>query len=106
MFTVLATWGLGTAPAMVNYNLVGDALVHCLKISGSKILVVDEDAGCRQRVEECRDRIEQELGIRIIILDPSTKATIAALPYKRPEAKFRKHVNGESPALGIYTRCV
>ncbi|CAD0111121.1 unnamed protein product [Aureobasidium uvarum] len=47
---------------MINYNLTGDALLHCLKISNSKVLVVDEDAGCRQRVEECRERIEQELG--------------------------------------------
>jgi acyl-CoA synthetase (AMP-forming)/AMP-acid ligase II len=64
MFTLLAIWALGTAPAMINYNLTGDALVHCLKISNSKVLVVDEDADCRQRVEECRDRIEQELGIK------------------------------------------
>ncbi|KAG9519435.1 acetyl-CoA synthetase-like protein, partial [Aureobasidium melanogenum] len=103
MFTVLATWALGTAPAMINYNLTGDSLLHCLKISNSKILVVDEDAGCRQRVEECRDRIEQELGIQIVILEPSTKASIAAISPKRPDSRCREHVDGETPFLGIYT---
>lgn len=103
MFTLLATWALGTAPAMINYNLTGDALVHCLKISNSKVLVVDEDDGCRQRVEDCRVRIEQEMGIQIIILESSTKASIAAISPKRPESHYRDHVNGETPVLGIYT---
>jgi acyl-CoA synthetase (AMP-forming)/AMP-acid ligase II len=103
MFTLLATWALGTAPAMINYNLTGDALLHCLKISNSKVLVVDEDADCRQRVEECRDRIEQELGVKIVVLESSTKASIAAVKPKRPESHYREHVNGETPVLGIYT---
>ncbi|KAI5195275.1 acetyl-CoA synthetase-like protein [Aureobasidium subglaciale] len=103
MFTMLATWALGTAPAMINYNLAGDALLHCLKISGSKVLVVDEDAACRQRIEECRHRIEQELGMEIIVLEQSTKATIAAVSSKRPEAHHRANVDGETPVCVIYT---
>ncbi|THV98152.1 acetyl-CoA synthetase-like protein [Aureobasidium pullulans] len=103
MFSMLATWSLGTAPAMINYNLSGDALLHCLKISSSKVLVVDEDAGCRQRVEDVRDRIEQELGMQIIILDSSTKATIAAISPKPVDARYREHVDGETPVCLIYT---
>ena len=104
MFTVLGTWAIGTAPAMINYNLTGDALVHCLKISGSRILLVDEDSECRKRVEETRERIERELGIQIIILDQNTKAEIAALEPTRPENKYREAITGDSPMFLIYTR--
>jgi acyl-CoA synthetase (AMP-forming)/AMP-acid ligase II len=103
IFTMLATWSLGTAPAMINYNLTGDALLHCLKISGSKVLVVDEDAACRQRVEDIRDKIEQELGMQILILEPSTKATISAIDPKRPASEYLKDVTGETPFCLIYT---
>ena len=34
-------WSIGCAPAAINYNLTGDALVHCLKISGAKFTLVD-----------------------------------------------------------------
>lgn len=91
---------------MVNYNLTGDALLHCLKISGSKLLVVDEDSGCRQRIEQCRDRIERELGMQIVTLDQRTRAAISALPPKRPDDHYRKNVTGESPTCLFYTRSV
>ncbi|PSK33498.1 Fatty acid transporter protein [Elsinoe australis] len=103
IFTYLATWAIGTAPALINYNLSGDALIHCLKLGGTKVIVVDEDAECRGRIEEIRDRLENELGMTIVILDKETKEYILTLEPKRPERKYREVVKPSWPMCLIYT---
>ncbi|KAK1060477.1 hypothetical protein LTR74_011823 [Friedmanniomyces endolithicus] len=78
MFNMLGLWALGAAPAMINCNLGGDGLVHCLRVAGSKVLVVDaEDEGCRERVEGVRERLEGELGMRVVVVDAVAKAAIS-----------------------------
>ena len=104
MFSYLATWAIGTAPALINYNLTGDALIHCLKIGGSRVVLVDEDADCRERIEESRSRIENELGMTIIILDAETKKMLTTSESRRPEQKYREKVTLESPVMLMYTR--
>lgn len=103
MFNMLGSWAIGTAPALINYNLGGDSLVHCLKVAGSKVLVVDSDANCVERIEAQRERIESEVGMRIIILDEATKAVINGYEAKRPEDMFRDQVTGEFPIFLFYT---
>lgn len=95
---------MGSAPAMVNYNLSGDALIHCLKLSGSRLVLVDEDAECRIRIEDVRDRIENELGMKIVILNADTRRSIGAIPAKRPEDRYRESMTGTFPMCLIYTR--
>lgn len=36
-------WSIGAKPAFINYNLIGGPLLHCLKTSGTKIVLVDEE---------------------------------------------------------------
>jgi len=40
-----ALWSLGAVPALINYRLEGAGLGHCLKVSNSKLFIVDEDVG-------------------------------------------------------------
>ena len=54
LFTWLGLWAIGCAPAAINYNLSGDALVHCLRISGARLVIEDEDPECRARMDEVR----------------------------------------------------
>lgn len=103
MFNLLGSWAIGTAPALINYNLGGDSLVHCLKVAESKVLIVDSDPECVERIEAQRERIENELGMRIIILDEATKATINAYEPTRPGNEFRENVHGEFPIFLFYT---
>lgn len=103
MFNLLGSWAIGSAPAMINYNLGGDGLVHCLKVAGSKVLIVDSAADCVERIEEQRERIENELGMRIIILDDAVKATIDAYEPIRPDNIFRDNLSGEFPIFLFYT---
>ena len=100
----MGSWAVGSAPALINYNLAGDALVRCLEISGAKLLVVDEEKGCRERIERVRDRIEGELGMKIVILDQALKGKICRMEPKRPERKYREGVKGTFPMCIFYTR--
>ena len=104
IFSYLASWAIGTAPALINYNLSGEALIHCLKISGSKVIVVDEDAECRARIEESRSRIEGELGIKIVVLDRETRESLLEMEPRRPERRYREGVKPMDPMCLIYTR--
>lgn len=103
MFTMAGSWAIGSAPAWINYNLGGEGLVHCLKVSQSRVVLVDEDAACRQRIEEQRSRIENELGMKIIILDAATKALINGLQPTRPGNEYRDGVTGVFPIFIFYT---
>ncbi|KAF2135372.1 uncharacterized protein K452DRAFT_323098 [Aplosporella prunicola CBS 121167] len=102
VFSTLGSWSIGSAPALINNNLGGASLVHCLKISGAKVLLADGDAACRQRVEEARREIE-EAGLRILFLDDETKTRITAQEVKRPERKHREGVKGDFPMCLLYT---
>ncbi|KAJ5504985.1 AMP-dependent synthetase/ligase [Penicillium fimorum] len=99
----IALWSIGCAPAAINYNLTGDALLHCLKISGATILLVDEDAGCRARVEESQEVITRNLGMKPMTLDSSLKAHISTFPTALPPRELSKHVAGDFPAILLYT---
>ena len=100
----IALWSIGCAPAMINYNLAGDALRHCVKISEAPIIFVDEDEGCAARIEEQREVFEGELGIRIVSLDGGLKERIKReFPTSVPDDKFRRGMKGEYPCALIYT---
>ncbi|KAL6153426.1 putative NRPS-like protein biosynthetic cluster [Exserohilum turcicum] len=103
LFAHLGSWSIGSAPAWINYNLAGDALVHCLKVSGAKVLLVDEDMDCRKRIEDIRERLEQELGMTILILDNDLKGEISRTEPKRPEDELRVNAKGKFPLFIFYT---
>ncbi|KAK9857441.1 hypothetical protein MYU51_020883 [Penicillium brevicompactum] len=103
IFAWVALWSIGCAPAAINYNLTGDALLHCLKISGAKILIVDEESGCRARVEESQDAIIGNLGMKPMVLDDALKAQISTHPTTLPPKELGKHIQGEFPAILLYT---
>jgi hypothetical protein len=100
----LATFAVGCAPAMINYNISGDALTHCLKISGSKVLIADEDEGCLNRVREVEERIQGELGMRICVMNEETRGVISGLQAREPEGWYRKGMKGGFPMVLSYTR--
>ncbi|KAK3361994.1 hypothetical protein B0T24DRAFT_99515 [Lasiosphaeria ovina] len=41
LFLVLALWAIGARPALINYNLGGKPLVHCIKQAKSRLVLVD-----------------------------------------------------------------
>ncbi|KAL8646937.1 MAG: hypothetical protein Q9226_006645 [Calogaya cf. arnoldii] len=43
VFLMLGLWGIGAHPALINYNLTGAPLIHCLTISTARIVFMDEE---------------------------------------------------------------
>ncbi|SLM40462.1 AMP-dependent synthetase/ligase [Lasallia pustulata] len=103
MFAWLGLLAIGCAPAMINWNLGGEALVHCMRVAGAKVMVVDAEEGCRGRVEGVRERIEGEMGVRVVVLTEGVKAEIAGTPAERLGDEYREGVTGESPVCLFYT---
>jgi acyl-CoA synthetase (AMP-forming)/AMP-acid ligase II len=103
MLAMMGLWAVGAAPAMINYHLTGDALVHCVRVSGAKIILVDWDNECRQRIEDERPRLENELAVKIIILDDTTKAYINQLLPTRPPNHLRDNMKPEFPMSLLFT---
>lgn len=101
-FSMLASWATGCGLAMINYNLGGPALLHCLNVAQCKVLLVEDDPGCRERIEHIRQQIE-ELGMRILILDAATKAEIAAQDATRLSDEYRNGITPTSPIFIFYT---
>ncbi|TQS37679.1 hypothetical protein Golomagni_01843 [Golovinomyces magnicellulatus] len=103
MFVWLGLLSIGATPVLINTNLTGNALLHCLKISSAKILLVDEDEGVRERVESTRERINKEFGITIITLLKETKNEIYQFESKRPDDSHRSNTKGDTPLAIFYT---
>lgn len=104
IFAWLGLWAIGAAPAMINYNLAGKALIHCLKVAGSRLIIVDDIPELVGRVEVVRGEIEGTLGATICTLDASTKSAIGSEKAERPGDSYRKDVRGNSPMAIFYTR--
>ena len=88
---------------MINFNLAGNALIHCLKLSGAKVMVVDEEKMVRARMEGERQTIEK-LGMQVMVLSGELKSSIAAKNAQRPDDNYREGIEASSPAALFYTR--
>ncbi|KAM0798538.1 hypothetical protein BDR22DRAFT_974536 [Usnea florida] len=103
IFAWLGLWAIGCAPAMINFNLAGDALVHCLKISGAKIIIVDEEEEVSMRIKDENQRIEVKLGMQAIVLSADLKSNIAAKMAQRPDDSYREGLTVSFPSALFYT---
>lgn len=99
----LGLFAIGCAPAHLNFNLKGEALVHCLKVAGVKMVLVDAEAECAARFEACRTRVEQELGVTPYIVDDALLADVYAGPVVVPGDEYREGVVGSDAICLLYT---
>lgn len=106
IFAWLGLFAVGAAPAMINYNLAGTALLHCVKVPGAKLLMADDDPEFVTRINGVREILEQEHGMKIVFMDSSIKAEICNQKAERVDDAYRKVVKGNSPMCLFYTRFV
>ncbi|KAF2028426.1 acetyl-CoA synthetase-like protein [Setomelanomma holmii] len=99
----LGLFSIGCAPAHLNYNLKGDALLHCLRVAGVKLVVVDEEEGCQERFQGWKDRAEQELGIRAFTVNNALLEEVYSGPTNVPGDEYRESVVGSDPTCLLYT---
>lgn len=95
---------IGCAPALINYNLEGKGLVHCLDVCQAKLIIVDEDEECRKRIDGSRKEIEEDRGMKTVQLDDVLRRTVSVLNANVPGDEYRKDVKPDFPNSLIYTR--
>ncbi|KAJ9615695.1 hypothetical protein H2200_001771 [Cladophialophora chaetospira] len=101
MFIWLALWAIGCAPALLNYNLAEESLLHALKLSGSSLLLVDPELA--SRITAVGDSITGDLGMKVFLLNEKLKSEISALRPDRPDDSYRENIRGEDNQALIYT---
>ncbi|KAK3114506.1 hypothetical protein LTR53_007110 [Teratosphaeriaceae sp. CCFEE 6253] len=101
-FIMFATFLIGAGPALINYNLEGRALMHCLRVAETKLLIVDADPACQQRIEGSRQDIEAA-GTKLVTLDASLKSAIMSRPVTIPDESLSASMRPEFPYALIYT---
>ena len=89
---------------MINWNLGGDSLIHCLKISKARVLLIDEDEKCAERVMMEANRIREDLQMEIVELSTDRKKLITAKDCPRLSDDYRRDVRADSPSVLLYTR--
>jgi len=109
----LAAWlgfsKVGIATALINTNLTGQALAHCLTISGAFNVVADED--CWRQVEEARPFVKQNLMLWVLGLQAADEASerrgldnaVRGGSSVRPAKSAREGLTNRDTALFIYT---
>lgn len=103
MFIWFGLLSIGAAPALINYNLASGALLHCVKISRTKILIYDQAPDCVSRVEASEKEL-RELGIEPIVLSDALKQRIAQNPATRPSTDCFQDTSKAKPLALMYTR--
>ena len=100
----LGLWSIGAAPAMINYNLAGQPLLHCLNVVKVKLILVDEEPELKARIEEVRATIENEQRSKIVSVDANLLDEISSQKPERPDDAYRVEVKGNWPMCMIFTR--
>lgn len=103
LVAVWATWAIGAAPSMINYNLSGKGLVHCLSMGAPRVLLVDADDDCQARIQDSRAEIEK-LGMQTLVLDRFMKDEILRSSDERPGDEWRNGVVDDDPTILLFTR--
>lgn len=70
---------IGAYPALLNYNLEANSLLHCLETCESKLLLVSSDEDCQRRIEQGQDA-NMSMSIKPIVVDANLKAEVASSP--------------------------
>lgn len=99
---VLAWMGLlaiGCWPAMINYQLVGEALGHCVRVAGCGVLLVDGELVGRVGGGD-------EMGVEVVVVDGGLREEVEGLKGRLPEG-LGEGASGEGVRLALrYTRLV
>ncbi|CAO2649393.1 Nn.00g067780.m01.CDS01 [Neocucurbitaria sp. VM-36] len=99
----LGLFCIGCAPAHLNYNLKGESLIHCLKVAGVKLVLVDSERECAARFETCREQVEKEFGVTSCTLDAALLEKVYSGPVDVPGDEYREHVIASDPTCLLYT---
>lgn len=103
LFVWMGLLSIGAAPALLNYNLGSDALVHCVRLAATEWLIYDAAQDCTDRIEGVDEQL-RNMGVVPIVLSDALKEEIARNPAKRPESSCFQDGKSFLPFALMYTR--
>ena len=108
VFLSFAIWSLGAFPAFINYNLTKDPLLHCLRTSTARVVLVDEEVQS-QFSSEIREEVTSENfrdgkgAMQVVILDATAQKEIGNTQGVREPNQARSGAKGHEMCSLVYT---
>ncbi|KAK5659225.1 hypothetical protein OQA88_1316 [Cercophora sp. LCS_1] len=99
VFLLFAIWSLGAVPALINYNLTGKPLAHCVKRAAAKLVLVDPVVA-----SNVGDDVRLELdGVKFEIVTPELEMQMLSMDAVRPSDELRNDAKGLDMGILIFT---
>ncbi|RDW69911.1 hypothetical protein BP5796_08308 [Coleophoma crateriformis] len=99
LFIWFGLWSIGAKPAFLNYNLSDKALAHCIRVSKTKLVLVDPDV--QQNVTE--DVKEALPGVTCVVFSSDLEAEALSTAGVREPDECRREDKLRGIAVLIYT---
>jgi len=99
IFVWLGLWAIGAKPAFINYNLTGKALAHCIRVSTTRLVLVDPEI--QQNItQEVQDELS---GVQFETFSPELEAEVMSTTGVREDDAARAEDKAQNMAILIYT---
>lgn len=108
VFLWLAIWSLGARPAFINYNLTSRPLLHCIRTSTARVVLVDDE----NKGQFTPDVLEATASpvfrdgkgpVQVVFFDEALKQQVLGVEGKREPDSVRGGPQGHDMACLIFT---
>lgn len=99
IFLLFAVWSLGAIPALINYNLSGSPLEHCVQRSGARLVLVDPVVAAN-----VGDDVQSNLAdVKFEIVTPALEAQMLSSDPIRPPDDQREDAMPDDMGALVFT---
>lgn len=108
-FLWLGLWSIGARPAFINYNLTGQALVHCIRTSTARLLIVDPEVKPAVTDDVIREittagfREGAQSSVEVVFFTPNVETEVLSVESQRAPDSTRAGAMSQDMAILIYT---
>ncbi|KAK4246510.1 hypothetical protein C7999DRAFT_33126 [Corynascus novoguineensis] len=99
IFLLFALWSLGAVPALINYNLTGKPLAHCIKKATARLVFIDPVVAGNVG-EDVRSELSH---VSFEVVTPEVERQMLSHEAIRPPDDVRNDALANSMAILIYT---
>ncbi len=109
VFVWFGLWSIGAKPAFLNYNLTGKPLVHCVRTSSARVLLVEEELREGLSEEVMRELAREDFrgkgkgAVEVVVLNAEIEREIESVVGVRAPDEARSGQRTKDMAALIYT---
>jgi acyl-CoA synthetase (AMP-forming)/AMP-acid ligase II len=108
VFVWMGLWSIGAVPAFINYNLTKASLTHCVRVSTTRLVLVEDHMRTSFPQEQldifaAPDFREGGGSVEVVFLTPEIEAQILQTPPVREPDSARANQEGHHIGVLIYT---